>query len=415
MYLLYALFYRCYTAFLRLGWLVNAKARAFFAMRKESVRNYIIASTWQNDNHKVLWMHCASVGEFEQGRPILESFRARHPTWKIVLTFYSPSGYFQYKDWDGADLVLALPLDYRKHCIDFLEWIKPDHILWVRYDFWPQMYQVIAEQRTPLTLIGGRIHKDHRLLSSHSVAKTMRQAITKFFTVDESSVSLLHYAGMSNAEYAGDTRFDRVVSIASDSADSAIDALRSGEEKILVAGSTWHKDQEILALSMESLIEKGWKVVVVPHEVNEVSINHCCQQFPRARLWSEVGWSLDDSSQLIVDTVGHLSTVYKVANLAYVGGGFQSSGVHNILEPMVYDIPVISGPNLSRSMEALTANKMGFLRTLNQKDDFFLALEASFNAKKESSIASWVKGQTGATNRITQYLDNHPSIQERLQ
>jgi 3-deoxy-D-manno-octulosonic-acid transferase len=277
------------------------------------------------------------------------------------------------------------------------------------------MYQVIAEQRIPLTLIGGRIHKDHRLLSSHSVAKTMRQAITKFFTVDESSVSLLHYAGMSNAEYAGDTRFDRVVSIASDSADSAIDALRSGEEKILVAGSTWHKDQEILALSMESLIEKGWKVVVVPHEVNEVSINHCCQQFPRARLWSEVGWSLDDSSQLIVDTVGHLSTVYKVANLAYVGGGFQSSGVHNILEPMVYDIPVISGPNLSRSMEALTANKMGFLRTLNQKDDFFPALEALFNAKKESSIASWVKGQTGATNRITQYLDNHPSIQERLQ
>ena len=144
MYLLYTLFYRCYIACLRLGSLINPKARAFFAMRKESVQQYKLTSTWQSDGHNVLWMHCASVGEFEQGRPVLESFRTQHPTWKIVLTFYSPSGYFQYKNWDGADLVLALPLDYRSQCIDFLERIKPDHILWIRYDFWPQIYRVIT-------------------------------------------------------------------------------------------------------------------------------------------------------------------------------------------------------------------------------------------------------------------------------
>ena len=384
-------------------------------MRKESVRNYTIASTWQSDNHKVLWVHCASVGEFEQGRPVLESFRTRHPTWKIVVTFYSPSGYMQFKNWDGADLILALPLDYRAPCAEFIDRVKPDHILWVRYDFWPQIYKVIAEQRIPLTLIGGRIHKDHRLLSSHSVAKTMRQAITKFFTVDESSVSLLHAVGMSNAEYAGDTRFDRVTSIAADPIDNIMDALRSGEEKILVAGSTWHKDQEILALSMVSLIEKGWKVVVVPHEVNEVSINTCSRQFPKARLWSEVGWSFLDTSLLIVDTVGYLSRIYSVADIAYVGGGFESSGVHNILEPMVYDLPVISGPNISRSMEALRANKKGFLRTLDQRDGFLPILESLTITIKEGEIKSWVMGQTGANDRITDYLDNHLSIQERLQ
>lgn len=370
-------------------------------------------STWKGVNHNVLWVHCASVGEFEQGRPVIESFRTRHPTWKIVVTFYSPTGYYQYKNWDNADLVLALPLDYRRQCIDFIERIKPDHILWIRYDFWPQIYRVIAEWRIPLTLISGRIHKGHRLLSSHIVAKTMRKAITKFFTVDELSVSLLHNAGMSDAQYAGDTRFDRVVSIASDSADKAIDALRTGGEKILVAGSTWHKDQEILALSMKRLIEMGWKVVLVPHEVNDLSINRCCQQFPQARLWSEVGWSLRDASLLIIDTVGHLSGIYRVADIAYVGGGFETSGVHNILEPMVYDLHVISGPNISRSIEALSASKMGFLRTLGQRDDILPVLETLFNTKKEGAITSWVKCQTGATDRITDYLTNHPSIQER--
>ena len=384
-------------------------------MRKESVQQYKLTSTLQSDNHNVLWMHCASVGEFEQGRPVLESFRARHPKWKIVLTFYSPSGYFQHKDWDGADLVLALPLDYRTRCVEFIDKVKPDHILWIRYDFWPQIYRVIADRRIPLTLIGSRIHKGHRLLSSHSIAKTMRQAITKFFTVDESSVSLLHEAGTSHAEYAGDPRFDRVVAIASNPMDKALDALRHGKEKILVAGSTWPKDQALLAPSIDHLMSRGWKLIIVPHEVDEVSIDQCCRQFPKARLWSEVGWSHSETPLLIVDAVGQLSKTYSVADLAYVGGGFESSGVHNILEPMVYDLPVMSGPNISRSIEALAANKKGFLRTLSQKDDFFLVFEASFNAKKEGAIASWVKGQTGATDRITHYLDNHPSIQERLQ
>ena len=164
MYFFYALFYRCYIACLRLGALANPKARAFFAMRRESLRHCKLMSTWQSDNHRVFWMHCASVGEFEQGRPVLESFRTLHPTWKIVVTFYSPSGYFQYKDWSGADRVLALPLDYRKHCIEFLDRIKPDHILWIRYDFWPQMYRVIAERKIPLTLVSGRLHKGHRFL-----------------------------------------------------------------------------------------------------------------------------------------------------------------------------------------------------------------------------------------------------------
>ena len=415
MYFFYALFYRCYIACLRLGALFNPKASAFFAMRGESLSHYKLLSTWQSDNHRVLWMHCASVGEFEQGRPVLESFRALHPTWKIVVTFYSPSGYFQYKDWSGADRVLALPLDYRKHCIEFLDRIKPDHILWVRYDFWPQMYRVIAERKIPLTLVSGRLHKGHRLLSSHTLSKTMRQAITKFFTVDESSVRLLREVGVAHAEYAGDTRFDRVTSIASNSLDSAFDSLRQGEEKILVAGSTWPADQELIAPHVDSLIEMGWKIIIVPHEVNEIAINQCCQQFPRARLWSEVGWSLGDSSQLIVDTIGHLSMVYNMANLAYVGGGFQSSGVHNVLEPMVYNIPVISGPNLSRSPEALRASGNGFLQVVEQGGDFLHVLETSMNMNSGRAIASWVKEQTGASEIIIDYLEKHPSIKERLQ
>ena len=383
-------------------------------MRKESITRYAINLAWDSNNHKVLWMHCSSVGEFEQGRPVLELFRLRYPAWKIVLTFYSPSGYAQYKNYDGADLILALPLDYRSRCTEFIDKIKPDHILWIRYDFWPQIYRVIAERRIPLTLIGGRIHKGHRMLSSHGISKTMRQAITKFFTVDESSVSLLHDAGTSNAECAGDPRFDRVVSIASNPMDKALGALRNGEEKILVAGSTWPKDQALLATSMNNLINRGWKVIIVPHEVDEVSIDQCCRQFPMARLWSEVGWSHSDTPLLIVDAIGHLSKTYHVADLAYVGGGFESSGVHNILEPMVYDIPVISGPNISRSMEALMANEKGFLRILGQSDDFLPALESSINAKNDGAITSWIKKQTGATNRIIDYLSKHPSIQERL-
>ena len=156
-------------------------------------------------------MHCASVGEFEEGRPVLQQFRKVHPEWKVVVSFYSPSGYYFQEHWEGIDKVLALPLDISSHCSEFLDWLRPDHVLWVRYDFWPQIYRAIADREIPLTVIGGRVQKGHRLLANNTISKTMRSAITKLFTVDQASAELFHEKGVTHAECAGDTRFDRSI------------------------------------------------------------------------------------------------------------------------------------------------------------------------------------------------------------
>ena len=405
MYLLYALVYRCYIAFLRLGCLFSAKAKEFFVIRSKNKLHY--ASPFRDNAHqeKLLWMHCASVGEFEEGRPVLQHFCTAHPEWKVVVSFYSPSGYNFQEHWEGIDKVLALPLDISSHCSEFLDWLRPDHVLWVRYDFWPQIYRAIADREIPLTVIGGRMHKGHRLLANNIIAKTMRSAITKIFTVDQASAELLHEKGVTHAECAGDTRFDRVLSLAATSLDKSFASLGNDESKILLAGSTWDKDHKVLVRSSEELIHDGWKLIVVPHEVDTEAILQCKKVFGKGVLWSEVGWSFSNHNILIVDSIGVLSKLYAVADVAYVGGGFEASGVHNVLEPMVYNLPVFCGTNIYRSIEAQEAKALNHLQTINATTDLSAEMKSLNAFKTEAKVSSWIQGKSGATKIIASYVE----------
>ena len=405
MYLLYALVYRCYIAFLRLGCLFSAKAKGFFIIRRRNKLHYASPFRGKERQEKLLWMHCASVGEFEEGRPILQRFRTAHPEWKVVVSFYSPSGYYFQEHWEGIDKVLALPLDISSHCNEFLDWLRPNHVLWVRYDFWPQIYRAIADREIPLTVIGGRLHKGHRLLANNSIAKTMRSAITKIFTVDQASAELLHEKDVKHAICAGDTRFDRVLSLAATPLDKSFESLVKEESKVLLAGSTWDKDHKILARSSEKLIHDGWKLVVVPHEVDAETILQCKRVFGKVVLWSEVGWSFSNHDVLIVDSIGVLSKLYAVADVAYVGGGFESSGVHNVLEPMIYNLPVFCGPNILRSIEAREAKALGHIQTINATTDLSAEIKTLKAFKTETKVSSWIQGKSGATKIIASYIE----------
>ena len=405
MYLLYALVYRCYVAFLRLGCLFNAKAKAFFVIRRRNKLHYASPFRSKERQEKLLWMHCASVGEFEEGRSIIQRFRTAHPEWKVVVSFYSPSGYYFQEHWEGIDKVLALPLDISSHCNEFLDWLRPDHVLWVRYDFWPEIYRAIAERKIPLTVIGGRLHKGHRLLANNRIAKTMRSAITKIFTVDEVSAELLRNKEMSEAECVGDTRYDRVMSLASAPVDKSFDLLINEKSKILVAGSTWGKDHKVLGRSSEKLLHDGWKLIIVPHEVDEETIFQCKRVFEKVDLWSEVGWSFTNHDVLIVDSTGFLSKLYAVADAAYVGGGFESSGVHNVLEPMVYDLPVFCGPIIDRSIEAQEAQALNHLQTINTSTDLCDEIQSMKAFQSKTTVSSWIQNKSGATKIIASYIE----------
>ncbi len=313
-------------------------------------------SQWKNSfssHEKIIWMHCASLGEFEQGRPIIEQIKKDYPSYKILLTFFSPSGYEVRKNYSGADGIFYLPLDSKKNANKFIEIVKPSLVIWVKYEYWYYYLTALLQKNIPTFLVSAIFREDQPFFKWYgSLWKKILQSFDKIFVQNEQSISLLNNIGMANnAVLTGDTRFDRVISIA-ENKKTLPDALHEfcKNKKVIVAGSTWEEDEEELVHYART--HEQIKFIIAPHEIDKERLLGIKKMFKNAIYFSEFVQGNTNAQVIIIDNIGMLSYLYELADVAYVGGGFNDSGIHNILEAAVFGKPIIFGPEYEKFSEA---------------------------------------------------------------
>lgn len=387
-----------YAGLIRLAALFNPKAAQWIKGRKN----------WENqlknagDITNCIWFHCASLGEFEQGRPLLEKIKKKHPHHHILLTFFSPSGYNIRKNYPFADHITYLPIDTPSQARKFLKITKPKLAIFVKYEVWHNFFKEINRQNIDLILISAIFRKEQIYFKPYG--KWFRKSLTKIskiYTQDEASVKLLQSFEINNCQLAGDTRFDRVLEIAQNS-EQYRELEKFSENNItIVAGSTWQADENLLAKYATTHPEIKW--IIAPHEIHQNHIEALIQKFPNTVKWSEQN-KLNTQQVLIIDSIGLLNTVYKYGDISYVGGGF-GAGIHNTLEPAVYGIPVVFGPNFQKFKEAKELIANGGARSINDYTELKSTLDELINQetirkKTGNNAGRYVFENAGATRII---------------
>jgi 3-deoxy-D-manno-octulosonic-acid transferase len=414
-------FYRLFILlYPKIVWLVsftNPKAKLWLAGRKGLFKK--LAAAFHKNNRPVIWMHCASLGEFEQGRPVLEALRKNYPSHCLLLTFFSPSGYEIRKNYDGADHVFYLPMDSPSHASRFLNIVQPSLVLFVKYEFWYHYLNETKQRNIPLLLVSGIFRKDQLFFKWYGgVHRKMPSFFTCLFVQNEASAALLQKIGYKeNVWISGDTRFDRVISIANDFEPvAAIDHFCKNKTTI-VAGSTWTDDDEELDHFANTNL--SIKFIVAPHDISSERLDECMQLYKNAMLYSVYEKSIQqgrsipaDINVLIIDNMGMLSRLYHYATICYVGGGFGDDGIHNILEAAVYGKPVVFGPVYDKYFEAeeLLDNEGAFtvgdaleleavLKDLLEKDTLYQTTAGA--------AGKYVNDHAGATGSVMKYIQEN--------
>lgn len=351
MRLLYDLGIRLYYLLILLVSPFNQKARQWIRGRKGLMKK--IESTI-DPALPLVWFHCSSLGEFEQGRPIIESIREREPGKNILLTFYSPSGYEVRKNYPGADFIFYLPLDTRRNARRFLKQLNIEKAYFIKYEFWYHLLSNLKAQKVPAYLVSGIFRKDQ--IFFRVWGKWFKKILASFdhlFVQQQSSLDLLKSIGIQNVSLAGDTRFDRVQAIVQGrTVDPRFKAF-TGSIPTIIAGSTWPQDEELLVRYINQT-DRPIKWIIVPHEIHETDIIRLAREINKKcqRYTAMTNSDLPQTSVIIVDTIGILSSLYQYAEVAYIGGGF-GKGIHNTLEAATFGLPVIFGPNYQKFQEAV--------------------------------------------------------------
>lgn len=366
-----------------------------------------------------LWMHCASVGEFEQGRPVLEALKAERPELPILLTFFSPSGYEAFKDIPLATHVDYLPADSKSNAERLVALLRPKAVLWVRYEFWLNHLEVLRKAAVPTFLLSGTFRKEQPFFRWYGGAwRRMARGLDHVFVQDQASLELLRIIGVERASVSGDTRFDRVAEIVRNSDELPIAKGFRGSGTTLICGSTWPADEDLLSEAFR-MLGKAPKCIVAPHELSEQGLVASEPRFPKplAR-WSELEGSTEANianvigpeaqGTLLVDRMGLLARLYRYGDVAYVGGGF-GEGIHSLLEPAAWGLPVIFGPRHEKFTEAngLIASGGGF--AVNDAAQLRDVLEAMLNDPERRQRAAeqaknYVTEHCGATKKVIEHL-----------
>jgi 3-deoxy-D-manno-octulosonic-acid transferase len=348
--------------------LFHPKIKLFVKGRKETF-SALKHRIQKEDN--VIWVHVASLGEFEQGLPVIEKIKSEFPSYKILITFFSPSGYEVKKNTTVADVVVYLPIDTKGNAKRFISNVNPKLVVFVKYEIWPNYLKVLEEHEIPAFLISAVFRKDQLFFKWYG--GIMRKALgtfTHFFVQDEKSVELLKGIDFLNVTISGDTRFDRVSEILKRNNELPFMEQFKGTTPCFVAGSTWPEDEEIM-LTYINETERSIKFVLAPHNIKPEHILSLKKSISKKTvLFSEM--AKNDLSQfdvLIVDTIGLLTKIYSYANIAYVGGAF-GTGLHNTLEPAVFGVPIIIGPDYQGFNEAEALVRQKGIITVNNKDTF---------------------------------------------
>jgi len=380
----------------------------------------------------VIWMHCSSLGEFEQGRPVIERLKTTCPAARIIISFFSPSGYEARKDYKGADHIFYLPLDSRKNARQFIDLVKPSLVIWIKYDYWYYFLGELKKRNIPTLLVSGVFRTDQPFFKWWGrLHKYMLECFSHLFVQTENSRKLLETIGFSaNVTVSGDTRFDRVIEIA-ESRESlpVIEAFCQGG-KVIVAGSTWEEDEE--ELDHYANTHPDIKFIIAPHEIEEARLKEVEQLFRYRIRYSELTASrsqLPGASQparspqsfppgrpapnvLIIDNIGMLSRLYQYATITYVGGGFGDDGVHNVLEAAVYGRPVVFGPVIEKYIEAVELVECGggiVIDSALEAESVFSRLLSNSEEYQDACKASrdYVYSRRGAADKVIRYIQEN--------
>ena len=388
----------------------NPKIGQFVAGRKFV---FEALATQIGDKDKTIWFHAASLGEYEQGLPVMEKMKVNYPNHKIVLTFFSPSGYEVRKNNTVADVTVYLPLDTKTNAEKFIDLARPEMVFFIKYEYWPNYLKALKSGSVPTYLISGIFRKDQLFFKWYGgFYRKALDSFEHFFVQNSNSKDLLFQLGKSNVTVSGDTRFDRVAAILEK--DNHLDFIAEFKNKQLtiVVGSSWPKDEKILVDYINSMTHQV-KFIIAPHNIKKEQIQELQKSIVKKTvLFSErEGKNLSDNEVFVIDTIGILTKIYSEADIAYVGGGFGNPGVHNLLEPATFGVPIVLGPNYSHFAEATALVNLGGCDVVSNENELKetfdnLIQNSDIRAEKGHICSTFVKMNTGALDKILQYISN---------
>lgn len=418
MFLIYNLVIQITSFLLKIIALFNPKIKLFVEGRKcvfEILENKI------NPNDKTIWFHAASLGEYEQGLPVIEKIKEKYLDHKIVLSFFSPSGYEVRKNNQIADVTVYLPLDTQKNVNRFLDIVQPQMAFFIKYEFWPNYLNELKKRTIPTYLISGVFRKNQVFFKWYGgFYRKALNAFTHFFVQNESSKKLIQQLGKTNVTVSGDTRFDRVATILEK--DNRLDFIQQfkNDTITIVVGSSWPKDEEVLVSYINNTKEKI-KYIIAPHNIKEEQILSLRNSIlKKTVLFSEKSnKNLAEYDVFIIDIVGVLTKIYSYADIAYVGGGFGYPGVHNLLEPATFGIPIVIGPNFSHFAEAIALTNLGgciSIVYLNELNEAFSNLISNDDIRYEKGhiCSTFVQMNKGATKIIINQISKNLELKINL-
>lgn len=386
--------------------LKNKKLKLMIQGQRETFKK--LQSITKED--KIAWFHCASLGEFEQARNLIEVFKQTRKEYKILVSFFSPSGYEIRKNYQQADYVVYLPFDTKKNVRRFVAMAHPSVVFFVKYEFWYNYIRALKD--VPLFQVSLILRKNHYLTRCYAYwFRKQLKYFNTFFVQDENTQKVLASIGYTNAVVCGDTRFDRVFEISKEPKHFPIIDKFCEEGKIFIAGSSWPADEKMIN---EAIYQRrdNLKIILAPHQIHKEHINEIQRLFPLNVLYSEADVeSLKDKKVLIIDSIGMLSHIYGKGDITYVGGGF-GIGIHNILEAAVFYKPVAFGPNNKKFKEAQDLLKRQGAKEINNKEDLALWVERLLTDKEYYNNVCRINGEyvennAGATQKILQQIKNY--------
>lgn len=396
--------------------LFNEKVRKMWRGEREAFK---ILKQKVDPNAKYIWFHAASLGEFEQGRPLMERIRKDYPQYKILLTFYSPSGYEVRKNYEGADIICYMPVDTRLNAIRFLRLVRPVMAFFIKYEFWSNFLHILKYRNIPTYSVSSIFREDQVFFKwyGRSYAGVLK-CFTRFFVQNEESKRLLEGIGITAVDVVGDTRFDRVLQIKEAAKQLPIcEAFRTGvassqsadvphhDFKVFVAGSSWPPDENIFIPFFNE--HKDWRLLIAPHVIAEEHLKLILSLIKGKKVVRYTQTTPEEAAEadvLIIDCFGLLSSMYNYGDVAYIGGGF-GVGIHNTLEAAVWNMPVIFGPNNKKFQEAQGLLKSGGGFEINTYEDFSglmnsLMNDAAFLKQAGDKAGAFVAHLAGATDKV---------------
>ena len=407
MRIIYSLFIAIYSLGFHLAALFSKQARRWTHGRKRLLSRMERA---RKSRDKLVWFHCASLGEFEQGRPVIEQFRDEFPDFQILLTFFSPSGYEVRKAYSNADYIFYLPLDTPGKVKHFLNIWNPALAIFIKYEYWFNYLHEMQKRQIPCIVISAVFRPGQHFFKAYGFwFREHLRGISHFFVQNEASLKLLKQIGINNCTISGDTRFDRVSEISRLPRD--IPEIRSfvSNSKVLVAGSTWEKDEILIADAIQHT-DLPLKLIIAPHQISEQGLVRLQSLFESNSVrFSEVNGIVSrDKKVLIIDSMGFLSHIYRYGHIAYIGGGF-GKGIHNILEAATFGMPVFFGPNYKKFIEANELCERGGAFSVKTADELSnrlkrLLVDDNLSEYASTICKSYVQEKTGATNTIINFL-----------